>query len=233
MDASLLAMLTLGIGTALTPCPLASNIAAILYLSSGEAGEAGRAGHGQKIALLLYSLGRILAYVCIASILNMGLSSAPSVSYWLQEQMPIYLGPILLLVALLMLDVITLPSLGQSVSATRLQKLVRHNRLLGSLSMGFVFALALCPPSAAILFGIVLPEAAKLGTAHSLIAISAFGLGTALPVLAISVLLIISFNAAQKSIKKIQLAAPYIKKISGYIFLLLGFYLIFTQILFA
>ncbi len=230
MDASLIAMLTLGIGTALTPCPLASNIAAILYLSTGEAGEN---GCQQKLPLFLYCVGRILAYVGIATVLNLGLSSAPSISFWLQEQMPLYLGPILLIVALIMLDIISLPSVGQSISSNRLQSIVSKNRLLGALCMGFVFALALCPPSAAILFGIVLPAAAKLDSAPSLLAISTFGLGTALPVLAISVLLIISLNAAQKSIKKIQQAAPYIKKISGFIFLLLGFYLIFTNILFA
>lgn len=232
MNSLFITMLTLGMGTALTPCPLASNIAAILYLSTGGSGEAGKGSKGHKLPLLLYSLGRILAYVGIATLLNLGLSSAPTVSYWLQEQMPLYLGPILLIVALIMLDVISLPSIGQGVSSARLQALVGKNRLLGSLGMGFVFALALCPPSAAILFGIVLPQAAQLGTVPSLLAIACFGLGTALPVLAISVLLIISFSQAQKSIKKIQQAAPYIKKASGIIFLLLGFYLICTNILF-
>lgn len=230
MDTILLTMLTLGMGTALTPCPLASNIAAILYLSTGDGGQA---GSRQKLPLLLYCLGRILAYVSIAIIINLGLSSAPSISHWLQEQMPLYLGPILLIVALFMLDIIAMPSIGQTLSSERLQALVSKNKLVGSLCMGFVFALALCPPSAAILFGLVLPQAAQLDTASSLLAISSFGLGTALPVILISILLIISFTAAQKSIKKIQQAAPYLKKLSGIIFLLLGFYLIFTNILFA
>ena len=65
----------LGILTSISPCPLATNIAAVSYLAR-------RAGSRRSavVGALAYAVGRAGAYVLIGAGVALGLASAPKVS---------------------------------------------------------------------------------------------------------------------------------------------------------
>ena len=80
--------LWLGILTSISPCPLATNIAAISYI--------GRRVDNYKYVLsagLLYMTGRTIAYVVLAVFLISSMQSIPFVAEFFQKYMSVILGP--------------------------------------------------------------------------------------------------------------------------------------------
>lgn len=218
---NLLYLLGIGMAAAIAPCPLTTNLAAIGYLTR-------HVGSQRRViwATAAYTLGRIAAYVGVGALLSLGLSQAPQVSYWLQEELPNYLAPILLIVGLVMLDCIPFISIDSKPGAATAEKL-SNSGAGGAFLLGLLFALALCPPSAALFFGVALPVAAQSGMGAWL-GISMFGLGTALPVAAFALLLTCSAAKAAKAMRclpRIQLICKYV---SGGALLLLGAYMTIT-----
>ena len=219
---NLLYLLGMGIAAAIAPCPLTTNLAAIAYLTR-------HVGSQRRVtwAAVAYTLGRIAAYVGVGSLLSLGLSQAPQVSYWLQEELPNYLAPILLIVGLVMLDCIPFISVGHKPGAAPAEKLGKSGAG-GAFLLGVLFALALCPPSAALFFGVALPVAAQSGVGAWL-GISFFGLGTALPVAAFAVLLTCSAGKAAKAMQCLPRIQQICKYVSGGALLLLGAYMTIAQ----
>ncbi len=224
----ILVMLGLGIASAVMPCPLATNIAAVSFLmrqvSSAKASLS---------AALLYTFGRILAYVMIGLIMGLGLSFSSSFNYFLQNELPIYMGPLLCIAALILMDIIPFPSIGKKTDAFQKESTGLLSTCVSALGMGFLFALALCPSSAAILFLNVIPTAAQHDTSGLVTGLTFFGIGTALPVVVIALLIIFSLRHAQALMKNIVKAQPYIKMGTGIILLLIGIYYICENILFV
>lgn len=177
----------LGILTSISPCPLATNIAAVSYI--------GRQPGGSRSAFrtsLVYAAGRMVAYVLIAGLLVFGLLSAPSTSHALQKWMIRILGPVLLAAAVLVSGWVALPSFGARLT-DRAQARIAGGGAWGAALLGFVFALTFCPVSAALFFGALLPIAIENRSAV-LLPVS-YGLGTALPVLAVG--MTVAAGAAQ------------------------------------
>ena len=100
----------LGILTSISPCPLATNIAAISYIGRDV-------GSTRRVFLmgLLYALGRSLVYVVLAAVLVGSLVNAPGLSQWLQKYMNLVLGPVLVLAGLFLLGWIELGGSGRAV----------------------------------------------------------------------------------------------------------------------
>ncbi len=222
----LLSMLGLGISSAIMPCPLAGNIAAVSFLTRQVGSPVAAC-----LSALLYTLGRVAAYALIALLLGLGLSSVPTLSYTLQTEMPIYMGPLLSIAGLVLLGIIPFPSIGKKSSAFQKETKGFFASCISALGMGFLFALALCPPSAAILFTSVLPTSLQLSTFDFGMSIISFGVGTALPVVIIALVLVFSVRHAQLIMKHIQKAQPVITMITGIILLGMGIYFIFSKIL--
>ena len=220
---NLLYLLGIGIAAAVAPCPLTTNLAAIGYLTR-HVGEQRRVAW----AAAAYTLGRMAAYVGLGLLLSLGLSQAPQVSYWLQEELPNYLAPVLLIAGLVILDCIPFLSIGRKPGAATAQKLGRCGAGGGFL-LGVLFALALCPPSAALFFGVALPVAAQSGSVGAWLGISIFGLGTALPVAAFALLLTCSAAKAAKAMQCLPRIQSICKYVSGGALLLLGAYMTITQ----
>ena len=220
---NLLYLLGIGIAAAVAPCPLTTNLAAIGYLTR-HVGEQRRVAW----AAAAYTLGRMAAYVGLGLLLSLGLSQAPQVSYWLQEELPNYLAPVLLIAGLVILDCIPFLSIGRKPGAETAQKLGRCGAGGGFL-LGVLFALALCPPSAALFFGVALPVAAQSGSVGAWLGISIFGLGTALPVAAFALLLTCSAAKAAKAMQCLPRIQSICKYVSGGALLLLGAYMTITQ----
>ena len=129
----------LGLLTAISPCPLATNITAIGFISKDI-------GNRNKIFLggLLYTLGRVVAYtvlgIILISILKEG-SSMFSLQKGISKYGEILIAPVLIFVGVFMLfgDRLNLPKFG--FSGTGKAEKLKGN--LGSLLLGVLFALAL------------------------------------------------------------------------------------------
>jgi cytochrome c-type biogenesis protein len=215
--AALAAALWLGLLTAISPCPLATNIAAIGYVARFSHGG-GRAR--TWLPGVLYSLGRALAYTLVGAVITWGLLSAPALSSFLQEHMNQLLGPLLVLVGMALLGMLPgLPSFGK-IGGGRLNEKLMSFGLVGCAFMGFVFALTFCPVSAALFFGSLLPLAVR---EHSTWLVPAlFGIGSAAPVLVFALALAISRDAAGRAVQKLQNAQRWISPTTGWLLVAVG-----------
>jgi len=200
-----------------SPCPLATNIAALTYISKHSgARRLAVLGHG-----LLYALGRALAYLLIGFLLVKSLISAPAFSFFMQKYGNQALSPVLVLAGMYMLDM-----LGRGFEGFNpfdLSKFKAGAGALSSLFMGFIFALAFCPVSAALYFGVVLPLAAKHSAPFSLPLL--YGLGTALPVVGIAVVLDFGLKKMSPVTGLAGKFGRYAKPATGWVFVAAGVYL--------
>jgi len=153
-----LSALWLGILTSISPCPLATNIAAISFIGR-------RIGRTRVVFFtgLLYTLGRMLTYVVLGTLLVTSVLSIPQVSHLLQKYMNKFLGPILILVGMILLELIRFNIPGSGLSE-KMQKRVELLGIWGAGLLGIVFALSFCPISAALFFGSLIPLSVKCGS---------------------------------------------------------------------
>lgn len=204
----------LGILTSISPCPLATNIAAISFVGR-------RVDAPSKVFLagLLYTFGRTLTYVVLGVLLVTSLLSASALSQFLQKYMHYALGPILILAGLVLLDVIPIRFSGSGL-ASKMQKHVETLGLWGALFLGIIFALSFCPVSAALFFGSLLPLSFQH---HSSVLLPlVYGAATGLPVLVFAVL--IAFGAKQAGLvfNKIAVFEKWAQRVTGVAFVVVG-----------
>ena len=211
-----LTALWLGILTSISPCPMATNIAAISFIDR-------RIGRTRVVFWtgLLYTLGRMLTYVVLGIILVSTALSVPRVSYLLQKYMNKLLGPILILVGMILLELISFNISGSGLSE-KMQKRVESLGIWGAGLLGIVFALSFCPVSAALFFGSLVPLSVKCGSGFALPAL--YGLGTGLPVFLFAVLLAFGAKSVGKAFNKLTQLERWIRRATGAIFILIGIY---------
>ena len=167
--------LVAGVITSISPCPLATNIAAIAFLAR-------RTGQGRRIAWagLAYTTGRVLAYTAIAAALIGGLLSTPAMSEILRNKLGGLVGPLLILTGMVVGGWLPLRLPGSSRLDEWGDRLANRG-LLGEFLLGVLYALSFCPASAALFFGTLLPIAIQ---ANSPVVVPVlYGLGSAVPVL--------------------------------------------------
>jgi cytochrome c biogenesis protein CcdA len=212
-----IAALWLGILTAISPCPLTTNIAAVSFIGR-------RAGQRAAVltAGLLYALGRTVAYIAVAFILIAGLTSIPALSWALQKHMHVVLGPLLVLTGMIILELIALPS-GKGIDAERTKRIVDKLGMFSAFFLGIVFALAFCPTSAALYFGSLIPLA--LDNNSPLLIPGLYGIGTALPVVVVAVILAFSAEAAARLLGSLASVELWARRITGVLMILIGVYL--------
>lgn len=207
----------LGLLTAVSPCPLATNLAATACLAR-------RVDSRRKAVMgtLWYTAGRAAAYVAVAMLLALGLTSAPGLSHGLQKWLPPLLGPLLVLTAMVLLGMLRLPFSGSAASQASAERWARRG-WLGDFVLGFLFALSFCPVSAALFFGSLLPLALKSGSVIAPVAV--YGVATAAPVALFSLLMIFSAQAASRLAGGLARWQPVMMKATGWLLLLAGLYL--------
>ena len=151
----LLTAVWLGILTSVSPCPLATNIAAVSFISR-------RITQRSTVFLsgILYTLGRSLTYIVLGVLIVKTLVDVPILSDFLQRYINKILGIVLILIGMVLLDLLRIPLSLPSVSENIAKKLVDKGAL-GSVPLGILFALAFCPVSAALFFGGLIPIAVK------------------------------------------------------------------------
>jgi cytochrome c biogenesis protein CcdA len=210
--------LWLGILTSISPCPLATNIAAVSFLGRRVDKPWLVFGGG-----LLYALGRALAYVALGALLLAGLMSAPGVSSFLQRHMNRIVGPLLIVVGLFLLELIRvrLPGLGRS--GEQLQSRLGSRGMWGAVPLGALFALSFCPVSAAFFFGSLVPLA--LETRSPVLLPTVYGAGTALPVVLFSILVAAGARGVGLAFKRVTLIERWARRVMAVIFIGVGIYM--------
>jgi cytochrome c-type biogenesis protein len=208
--------LWLGVLTSISPCPLATNIAAVSFVGQ-------RVGNPWKVLAAggLYALGRALVYAGLCLALVYGLARAPVVSHYLQKYMNQAMGPLLILVGMVLLGLISLPGTGASLG-DRVQRQVERMGTWGALVLGVIFALAFCPVSAALYFGSLLPIAFRSGAPLPLAIL--YGVGTALPVLFFAVVLTFGARSLARIFDMTGAVERWARRVTGVVFLFLGVY---------
>jgi len=219
MDSGWLAVgsaLWLGILTSISPCPLATNIAAVSYV--------GRRVGSRRAVLLsggLYTVGRSFAYLVLGAAAVWSLMSMVTVSSFLQGTFHRLLGPLLIAVGLLLLGVFefALPNL---IANENLQKKVDHAGVWGAGLLGIVFALSFCPVSAGLFFGSLVPLA--VDRSSPLLLPFVYGLGTALPVAVFAVLLAAGAGWVGAAIDRVQVFERWARRVTAIVFIAVGIY---------
>jgi len=215
--------LWLGMLTSISPCPLATNVLAVSFISR-------RIDNSLAVFLtgLLYSLGRMLTYIALAALLLAGVSSIPQLANFLQKYMNKILGPVLILTGMILLELIRIipPRTGLSEET---QKRIESMGLLGAVLLGFIFALSFCPLSAALFFGSLIPLSVKLNSFLTLPAL--YGLGSALPAVLFAVLLALGAKSVAKAFKKLTQLELWFRRATGVIFILIGIYFCLAYII--
>ncbi len=227
----------LGVLTAISPCPLATNIAAISYV-----GRKVGSPRAVMTAGLLYTLGRCLLYVGLAVLLAETAMASDVVSRLLQNYMHLVLGPIFLILGMFLVGLIT-TSMGGAVMTEGMQKRIDALGIWGALLLGVLFAVAFCPTSAMLYFGLitlilgaesgaiaavlakvglVLPKASLAGGAIVLPCL--YGIATALPVIFIAFLLAYSAKSIGRAYNAISKVEWWARQSTGWVFVLLGVY---------
>lgn len=214
--------LWLGILTAISPCPLATNIAAISFIGR----KAGQKNHVIGSGLL-YSSGRTLAYVLLGVVITAGMLGSADVSRFLQKYMNEALGPILIILGLVLLGWI---GAGASlrIGSEKLQEKARNGGLLWALPIGFIFALSFCPVSAGLFFGGLLPLA--LNHQSPVVLPVAYGVGTSLPVVVFAFLMAFGSAYVGKAFDRLTHIEIWVRRLAGTAFILAGIYYCLTHI---
>jgi cytochrome c-type biogenesis protein len=220
MDLTALPMVSaiwFGILTSISPCPLATNIAATTFI-----GRQINTRFGTLAAGAAYTGGRALAYIAICAIIVAGLFSLPGTSMFLQQYMNKVLGPLLMVVGLLILNIIPLRLPAWGGGDSKLMRRLSSSGAGGAVFIGFIFALSFCPVSAALFFGSVLPLAIKFESGLWLP--MWYGVGTALPVIAFALVLAFSARLAGKFIRGLNVVERYLRWLTAAVFIAIGVY---------
>jgi cytochrome c-type biogenesis protein len=212
------AALWLGILTSISPCPLTTNIAAISYVAR-RVEKPGLA----LFAGLLYTLGRSIAYLAVAIVVIKGLLSIPLVSQFLQRYINLFIGPMMLIVGILLLDIIKFNFGGNGIGKN-LQAQTDKSGIWGAGILGFVFALAFCPVSAGLFFGGLIPLAIKNSSAFLFPVV--YGIGTALPVIGFSLLLAFGAHLVGAAFNKLTIIEIWVRRITAGVMIATGLILI-------
>jgi len=214
--------LWLGILTSISPCPLASNVAAVSFVGR-DIENPGRV----LLAGLVYSAGRALTYVLVGWLVVASVLSVPSVSFFLQQRMNQILGPLLVLIGVGILGwlPVRLPSLG---FGDAVRQRIANRGIFGAGLLGILFALSFCPVSAGLFFGGLIPLAVSADSRIALPAI--YGVGTGLPVMVFAVLLTVGAQWVGRAFHVLTRIERAARPVTGVIFILAGVYLAATHI---
>lgn len=206
----------LGILTSISPCPLATNVAAMSFI-----GKEVRSPRRVLMTGLLYTAGRSLAYAVVAALLIGSIFAIPDLSFWLSTYMNKVLGPVLIAVGVVLLDLLPLRFTTSCVTDQSGRRLGKSGPL-GAGLLGILFALSFCPVSAALFFGSLLPLAAKNGS--SVLVPTAYGAGTGLPVFAFAILIALGAQWVSKAFKELVRFERWARRVTGVVFVIVGVY---------
>jgi len=210
-----LSALILGLMTAISPCPLATNITAIAYISKDIESR-------KKVFIngLIYTLGRAITYTGIGLIFYFGASQF-EISGFIQKWGEKLLGPVLIIVGIFMLDFIKIKFPGFGKLNEKMQEKSKSG-FWGVLLLGIVFALAFCPYSGVLYFGMLIPM--TVSSASGLYLPVIFAIATGLPVLIFAWIIAFAVGGVGTVYKKIKIFEIWFRRVVAVIFIITGIY---------
>lgn len=221
-DIPVLTAFILGLMTAISPCPLAMNITVTAYLSKDIADK-------KRVFLngIFYTLGRIFSYTALGLVFYFGASKF-QVAKMLQNISGLYLGIALVIIGILMLDVIkfNIPFLNKFTAKVSEKKM--KNNYLNAFLLGVLFALAFCPYSGVLYFGVLIPM--TISSATGLILPPVYAIATGLPVIIIAYLLAYSMSNVGKFYNRMKSFEVWFRRIVSAVFIIVGIYYVVINI---
>ncbi len=207
----------LGLMTAISPCPLATNITALAFISKDVENKRTVFLNG-----IFYTLGRAITYTVLGAIIYFGASKF-QVSRAVQSNGEKWIGPLLIVIGIFMLGIIKLPGSSGNI-IQRLADKVKIGSGWGALLLGMIFALAFCPYSGVLYFGMLMPMVLSQPT--GLILLPDFAIATGLPVVMLAYMLAFSIGGVGKFYNKIKTFEVWFRRIVAVLFILTGFYFV-------
>ncbi len=209
----------LGLLTALNPCPMAMNVTAIGFISKGVQDRKQVLWNG-----VLYALGRTVSYSLLGAVLiyiiRVG-SDTFNLQQIVSEWGEVIIGPALVLMGAFML-VSEFVDLGGRFGFQAGSKTERLNGLLGAFLLGILFALAFCPASGMLYFGMLIPMSASASGGYFMPVV--YAIATALPVLVVAWLLAFSVQSMGAFLGKIAVVQKWFNRVVAVLFVVVGFY---------
>lgn len=212
----------LGLLTAVSPCPLATNITAIGFISKDIESK-----NCTFLLGILYTIGRMVAYSLLGALLIWMLRRGfdtfdlqSKVSQWGE----MLLSPVLIVMGLVMLFGDRLPLSGFGLNAS--EKSGRLRGAWGSLLLGILFAMAFCPTSGMFYFGMLIPMSASATGGYALPAV--YALATGLPVVIVAWIIAYSIGNIAGFYKKMQVFQKWLNRMVAVLFIIVGIYYAYT-----
>lgn len=208
----------LGLMTAISPCPLATNITAVGYISKDVENK-------RKVFIngVVYTLGRAVSYTLIAVIIFIGADQF-RISGVFQKYGEKIIGPLLIIIGILMLDILKINFSGGVSTLSKGFKDKKKNRYWDALLLGIVFALAFCPYSGVLYFGMLIPI--TISSASGLYLPLVFAVATGIPVLVFAWLIAYTVSGVGRLYNRIKLFEIWFRRIIAVVFIGVGIYYI-------
>ncbi|MEO0076015.1 MAG: aromatic aminobenezylarsenical efflux permease ArsG family transporter [candidate division WOR-3 bacterium] len=209
----------LGLMAAISPCPLATNITAIAFIGKNIENK-------RKVFIngLLYTLGRAITYVLLGVILFFGANKFHVASF-IQSNGEKFLGPLLLIIGIFMLDFIKIKFPGFGNITDKFQNSEKQSSGISALLMGILFALAFCPYSGVLYFGILIPI--TISSSSGLILPFIFAIATGLPVIIFAYFIAFTLSYVGKLYNRLKVFELWFRRIVSAIFIIVGLYYIY------
>jgi cytochrome c-type biogenesis protein len=213
----LLSALILGLMTAISPCPMATNITAIGYISKDIQSQRRVFYNG-----LIYTLGRGITYTFIGLAFFFGASQF-RISIFFQSWGEKILGPLLIVIGIFMLGIIRFNIPGISALTEKIEENSKGG-FWGVLLLGIVFALAFCPYSGVLYFGMLIPM--TISSAGGLYLPLVFALATGIPVIIFAWIIAFSIGSIGQLYNKMKTFEKWFRMIIAVLFIAVGVYYI-------
>jgi cytochrome c-type biogenesis protein len=210
-----LTALLLGLMTAISPCPLATNITAIGFISKDLENRNRVFYNG-----LFYTLGRAVTYTSIPLIIYFGADQF-KFSGFFQRYGEKIIGPLLIIIGIFMLDIIRINFPGFGSLSEKMEKR-KSWRFIDAMLLGMVFALAFCPYSGVLFFGMLVPLTISSSSGLYLPVIFAFATG--IPVIIIAWVLAYTVSGIGGLYHKIKTFELWFRRVIAVVFIIVGIY---------
>jgi cytochrome c biogenesis protein CcdA len=212
-----LSALLLGFMTAISPCPLATNITAVGFISKDIENR-------NRVFLngLFYTLGRAISYTVLAFVIYLGADQF-KFSGFFQLYGEKIIGPLLIIIGLLMLDVLKIKFPGMSGLTSKMETKTQWG-YFDAILLGMVFALAFCPYSGVLYFGMLVPL--TISSASGLYLPVFFALATGIPVIIFAWILAFSIGSIGGVYNKIKNFEVWFRRVIAVLFIVVGIYYI-------
>jgi cytochrome c-type biogenesis protein len=212
-----LTALLLGLMTTISPCPLATNITAIGFIGKDLENRNRIFYNG-----LFYTFGRAVSYTVIPLIIYFGADQF-KFSGFFQRYGEKIIGPLLILIGILMLDIIRINFPGFGKLSERLEKR-KSWRFIDAVLLGIVFALAFCPYSGVLYFGMLVPL--TLSSSSGLYLPVVFAIATGIPVIIIAWVLAYTISGIGEFYNRIKIFELWFRRGIAIVFIMVGVYYI-------